>query len=242
VAEVSARELLDLEAGALFTCDLNRRLLKVNEPWDGTAAAPRFFLGRTVDGNLLCRCRYDLSGALVDALEALARDEVPAVEIDETPRHAEEYLRLLPGGRVSQGPGFLVPPLRPSAFSAAGPGNFTLTALTRENIGDFSLPGFEWLRDEIDLVQPCAALVLRGRVVSQCRSVRISPRAHEAGLETLPDFRGRSCALPVTAAWAAAVRERGALPLYSTSRENAASRRVAGKLGLYFFGNTFSVS
>jgi hypothetical protein len=94
---LSARELLDLEAEALFTYAPNRRLLKVNEPWDGTAAAPRVFLGRTVDGNLLCRYRHDLSGALVDALETLARDEVPAVEIEETPRHAEEYLRLLPG-------------------------------------------------------------------------------------------------------------------------------------------------
>jgi hypothetical protein len=33
----------------------------------------------------------------------------------------------------------------------------------------------------------------------------------------------------------------GALPFYSTSRENAASQKVARKMALYYYGNSFSV-
>jgi predicted GNAT family acetyltransferase len=112
--------------------------------------------------------------------------------------------------------------------------------LARENIGNYFIEGFEWLVDEIDLVQPCAALICENRIVSQCRSVRVSPKAHEAGLETLPAFRGRGYALLVTRFWAKAVREMGAVPLYSTSWKNTVSQRVAGKLKLYHYGNTFS--
>lgn len=74
-----------------------------------------------------------------------------------------------------------------------------------------------------------------------CRSVRID-KAHEAGIETLPQYRGRGYALSVLAAWAEAVRETGGLPLYSTFRSNIASQEVARKAGLEKFAEGFHIA
>ena len=62
--------------------------------------------------------------------------------------------------------------------------------------------------------------------------MRITPEVHEAGVETSASARGRGFPPAVVAAWARAVRELGAEPLYSTSWENTASQAVARKLGL----------
>ena len=84
--------------------------------------------------------------------------------------------------------------------------------------------------------RPLVARVVDGRAVAVCASVRITPRAHEAGGETAEAFRGRGYAREMVAAWARAVRAAGAAPLYSTSWRNAASRGVARALGLAPFG------
>ena len=47
-------------------------------------------------------------------------------------------------------------------------------------------------------------------------------------------------AAAVVAAWAAAVRASGRLPLYSTSWDNVASQGVARKLGLVLYGADLS--
>ena len=102
--------------------------------------------------------------------------------------------------------------------------------------------GFEALIAELADWQPFVALIVDGHAVSVCRSVRITPEAHEAGVETLPDFRGRGYAADVAAAWTSRVRAQGAIPLYSTSWENDASQAVARKLHLACYGADFSIS
>jgi len=74
------------------------------------------------------------------------------------------------------------------------------------------------------------------------RSVRITPEAHEAGVETLPGFRGKDYAKDVAAEWARRVRGAGAIPLYSTSWENTASQAVTRKLRLACYGTDFEVT
>jgi RimJ/RimL family protein N-acetyltransferase len=101
--------------------------------------------------------------------------------------------------------------------------------------------GFEALVAELPAWQPFLALVEEGRAVSVCRSVRIIPAAHEAGVETLPDFRGKGYAQDVVAGWARVVQSLGAIPLYSTSWENTASQAVAKKLHLVPYGADFHV-
>jgi hypothetical protein len=237
MTDLSPNKLMNLQVEAGYTHDGDSRLLTVNEPWDGTVPAPRFFLGRAVDGAVIRRYRSDLVSDLVEALEALAASEIPAAGFREKPKHFDEYLEILGGKKFTMGPCFLIPP------GAGPPGENSLPAIpiTPNNIENYSREGFEWLIDEIAVVQPCIACIHQGRIVSQCRSVRISPIAREAGLETLEAFRGRGLASLVTAGWARAVRKTGALPLYSTSWENTASQNVARKMALYYYGNSFTV-
>jgi predicted GNAT family acetyltransferase len=80
-----------------------------------------------------------------------------------------------------------------------------------------------------------------GRAVSVCASVRIAPTAHEAGVETVSDHRRRGHAVAAVRAWAREVETGGALPLYSTSWDNHASRAVAARVGGELFGWEYCV-
>jgi RimJ/RimL family protein N-acetyltransferase len=222
-------------ARALFTHDARSRLLRVNEPGGG-APAPRLFLGRTRAGNLW-RFRADLPETLVAELEALCADEPVGVELRDPPRHAGAYARLLgrhaPVRGVWAGPDY--------RFTEIAEPSAPLAAVTEASAGVLR-GGFEELVAELPDWQPFLAAVVEGRAVSVCRSVRITPVAHEAGVETLPDFRGRGYAADVVAGWARVVRSLGATPLYSTSWENTASQAVAKKLRLAPYGADFHVT
>src|SRR6185436_2661386 len=93
----------------------------------------------------------------------------------------------------------------------------------------------DW-RDEVDERQPFMVAVENGSAVALCSSVRITGAARAAGVETLPAARRRGLASQVVSAWARAVAELGAIPLYSTSWDNVASRAVARRLGMPLIG------
>lgn len=226
------RELMRAHVRALFTHDARARLLSVNEPGGGPPA-PRMFLGRTRAGNVW-RFRADLPESLVEELGALCADEPADAGQRAAPRHAEAYVRLLGTHAhvraAESGPAYCFEgypePARP------------LVVVTQAN-AELLSGGFEKLVDELKDWQPFLALLDGGRAASVCRSVRITREAHEAGVETLHDFRGRGYAADVTAGWARHVRAAGATPLYSTSWENVASQAVAHKLRLARYGADF---
>ncbi|MCS7461549.1 GNAT family N-acetyltransferase [Paenibacillus doosanensis] len=228
----AAHQLMELHVEALFTYDERLRLHTINEPWPGSGPAPRFFLGRTIAGPSLCRIRHDVDDHLAEQLELWSAEESMGMDVERKPRHFENYRQLLQGQRFTMGPCFLV---REGVSPAAD-----AVIVTRDN-AELLRGGFEWLLSEIDYAQPCAAIVRDNRAVSVCRSVRITSRAHEAGLETLEAYRGRGLASEAVAGWAKAVRNKGCLPLYSTSWENRSSRRVASKLSLALYGAHFSI-
>src|SRR5688572_9684404 len=210
---------------ALFTQDAHARLLFVNEPGGGVPA-PRLFLGRTREGNLW-RFRADLPEILIEELEALCVDEPVGKEFHSTPRHIAAYVRLLETHAPVQEP-WMGPAYHfTEYFEPSRP----LLALTETN-PEMLRGGFEELVTELPTWQPFLALVEESRAVSVCRSVRITPAAHEAGIETLSDFRGKGYAKDVVAGWARVVQSMGAMPLYSTAWENTASQAVAKKLHL----------
>jgi RimJ/RimL family protein N-acetyltransferase len=219
----------------LFRCDGHGRTLSVNQ-WDG-GEPPRFYLGRTTRGNV-CRVRADVCERTARELLALVADEPPLAELRSSPLNEEAYVRLLDTGserpRTDSGPAWcvatdVVPARQPVVIDGAN------AELLRGGLED-------WLPD-VPHRQPLMAMLEDGRAVSVCASVRITARTHEAGVETLPAYRGRGHAVNVVAGWAREVRSRG-IPLifYSTGWENTASRQVAAKLGLTVIGADFSIN
>ncbi|HEX7175713.1 MAG TPA: GNAT family N-acetyltransferase [Pyrinomonadaceae bacterium] len=170
-------------------------------------------------------------------METLCADEPPGAEFRSTHRHVEAYVRLLethaPVHRQWAGPAYrfteYLEPSRP------------LLAITETN-AEMLRGGFEELIAELPECQPFVAVVEDGMAVSVCRSVRITSAAHEAGVETLPDFRGKGYAKDAVAGWARLVRSVGATPLYSTSWENTASQALAKKSRLVLYGSDFHVT
>jgi hypothetical protein len=230
------RELLDIHARALFRHDPRARLLSVNEPWGEGAPAPRLYFGRACAGNLW-RLRADLPEGLAAELGTLCADEPKGAGLSGAPRHADAYVRLLGAHgrvrRVEAGPAY--------RFQDYPEPSRALLHVTEAN-AEVLRGGFEELLAELPFAQPFVAVVEEGRAVSVCRSVRVTTAAHEAGVETLPDFRGRGYATDVTAGWARLVRDAGAAPLYSTSWENTASQSVAKRLRLVQYAADFHVT
>jgi len=221
--------LMRLHIDALYTHDDRGRMLRVNEP-SGGGPAPRFFLGRTSRG---CEWRVrddvpeDVVAELAAAVAAEAVGQV-ALAPPNTPTPYESILgRVAPIERIGSGPAYVCPPQLPLDERAV--------RITRRNADLLRERLPAWLGD-VETSQPIFALVVDGNAVSLCASVRITSVAHEAGVDTALAFRGRGYAPAVVSAWAKAVRETGAEPLYSTSWQNVASQAVARKLGLRLFG------
>jgi ribosomal protein S18 acetylase RimI-like enzyme len=194
------------------------------------------FFGRTRAGNLW-RFRADLPENLCEELATLCGDEPVVEELGEPPRYAETYVRLLeqhaPVREIGAGPAY--------QFTENAGQSKSVLLVTEEN-ADVLQGGFEDFVAELPDWQPFVALARNNRAASVCRSARITPEAHEAGVETSPDFRGKGFAQIVTAEWARLVRAAGAMPLYSTGWENVASQTVARKLNLRCYGADFHVS
>jgi hypothetical protein len=224
--------LLRARVAALYHCDHQGRLVSVNQ-WDG-GPAPRFFLMRTPD-NVVCRFRADLPDNLVALLDHLGRQEPTPPGM--LPALYQRYLDVLsaqaPIDRVWAGPAFMCSQdLMPSA---------SVVPISEGN-AELLRSGFShWLPD-VPHRQPFMAVVEKDRAVSICASVRISPAAHCAGVETQNGYRQRGYAASAVAAWATAVRARGATPFYSTSWENHPSQRVAARLELSLVGVDFHIT
>jgi hypothetical protein len=229
-----------LQVDALFESDAHGRLLRWRSP--GSAEPPpRFFLGRTLHGQLW-RFAAGLAPGLVRELARLAALERLDHPLDEPPERLEFLRRRLaehaPIERSWAGPAFRfpasasAPTTEPADADADADGLVLLTPDRVALLGD-ELPA---LAATLAARQPCVAATEGGRVVSACYVATRSALAAEAGVETLPGFRGRGFATRAVAAWAAAVARAGLLPLYSTEWSNRASRALAQRLGLIRYG------
>jgi hypothetical protein len=223
---------MERQVESLFTHDAVGRIVRQNEP-DGPPA-PMFFLGRTALGNIW-RVRHDVPADVAKRLEEIARRELVDAALPERPHYGDEIVGVLGGAMsvtsASGGPAFCFGDEIRAASGVVRIGRST-TALRGE---------FAWLVAELEQRRPCYAVIRDGAAISMCFSSRRSPRAAEAGVETLEAHRGNGYATAVTAAWAQAVREEGLTPLYSTSWDNVASRAVARRLCLIQYGTDWSV-
>ena len=225
--------LIEIQVETLFRAGTDGRLSAVNEP--GMPLAPRFFLGRTRNRNLV-RYRHDLPADLVRILDSLVAAEPVGAALTGEPPVTYDSIRatLQAHGPVRdewRGPAYRFPDaLPPGAFDTPLP----LVEVGANNVGVLEGP-FASLATVLPAILPCVAVVAEGAAVAVCHAARRSARAAEAGVITLPGFRGCGHGSAVVAAWARAVRRTGLLPLYSTSWDNTASRRLAQRLGLVLY-------
>ena len=233
---ISDRELMKIQVEALFTQDESRHLQRINEPSGDGKPAPRFFFGYTKEGSI-CRFRHDLPDNVVAQLKEVAAAEPIPVNSQKIPRNRRQFENILrrhaPIERIWIGPAYRFPQ------HITPPTN--VIQLSFKNAG--LLKGdFAEMVPELNSWQPYLAITEDSRAVSICRSVRLSSHAHEAGVDTLIGYRQRGYATSVVAAWALAVRALNRIPLYSTSWNNAASQRVAQRLGLVQYGVDYHVT
>lgn len=233
------RQWMEIHINTLFQCDPAGRLRCVNEPGPEGAPppAPRFYLGRTSEGNSW-RFRYDLPAEMVAQLELLCQSEPVTADFQALPQNYAAIKTLLasqsPVESEYRGPAYWVPETVTASPAALLLGEATIAV---------AQPHFPWLTsaDPYYAMGPVAAVMVDGRAVSLCFCSRTPGLATEAGLETAAGYRGKGYAGAAVATWAAAVRQRGCRPLYSTSWDNLASQRVATKLGLICYGEDWSL-
>ena len=230
----SHSELMRLHIEALFVHDAEQCMVRVNEP--NGALAPRFFLGRTSDG-IITRVRYDIGQSVREELEAASKEDALGTEEPDSPidptRYEEILARSAPVENVSTGPAFCFPRELPPSVG--------IMLITDRNAHVLEALLAPWFPD-VAASYPLFALTVDGNAVSVCGSVRRTLEADEAGVETVPAYRGHGYAALVVAAWARAVRDLEREPLYSTSWQNETSRAVARKLGLIQFGSDLHIA
>src|SRR5262245_36363216 len=103
-------QLMQIQVDALYRCDADGRLRCVNEP--GEPLAPRFFMGRTSQGNLW-RFRHDLPDQVAQQLEQLCASEPVVGDFPSAPRNYAAIRAALqehaPVGAEYRGPAYRVP-------------------------------------------------------------------------------------------------------------------------------------
>lgn len=226
-------ELMEMQAKALFTYDDNNFMRNIND-LEG-APAPRFFLGRTSDGNVL-RFRHDLPQAIIRKLTNLINTESININLSRDVIILEKIKDILQEHKeiqkIFEGPAYKIP--RGITFPS------DVIKITNDNV-QLLENSFGYMLSELHFLEPCYAKFVDGNAVSICFSSRIADASHEAGVETRSDFRGKGYAAQVVAAWAADIYKINRIPTYSTSWDNTASQSVAKKLECDLYGIDLSI-
>lgn len=237
---LSDLQLIDIQVSALFACDADGRLRYIAEPGYAEAEldpAPRLWMGRTTSGNRW-RFRHDLPEDLMRDLDELCRAEPIAVNLADPPVQADAIRAVLqayaPIVEEVRGPAYWIPDAVPVPDAAV---------LISEANAELLDAHFPWKRTSRAGITtgPVTATVVDNRAVSICYCARLNDQAAEAGVETAESVRGHGYAGAAVAAWAATIRQRGLLPLYSTSWDNYASQGVARKLGAVCYGEDWTL-
>jgi hypothetical protein len=223
-------------AATLFDIDADGRLTILNEPEPDPA--PRLFVARA-RGTALLRLRADVPAGVAGRCERAVED-LPRWDGDESDGTAYSALRealagMGPVTAESCGPAFRFPA---DPAGCTDDGTLVIDGTTAHLLE----PHFPYTRSVLAARAPVVGVVRDGAVVSACFCARRRPAACEAGVATIEAFRGRGLATVAVRAWRRAAEAAGMTPLYSTSWDNLASRRVAARLGLVAYCETLSLT
>ncbi|MGE6402513.1 GNAT family N-acetyltransferase [Bacillus cereus] len=224
---LSELELIAIQAEVLFVHNQVGKMICVNE--QGNSKAPRFFLGRTREGNIK-RYHYNLDSEMISKIEKLILECSNHIEIAKIIKvlNDERTVENIWVGSAYMFPNNLNKPTR-------------AIQITEKN-KEFLRENFPNLIEQMEWRQPYFAIVENEQVVSICCSARSSPEASEASVETLAEFQGNGYGSDVVTAWAISVKEEKRIPLYSTSWENFSSQAVARKLKLIKYGMNLHIT
>ncbi|HEY1015206.1 MAG TPA: hypothetical protein VGE07_21045 [Herpetosiphonaceae bacterium] len=233
-------ELLELRADLLFVTDASGRLRFHAEPGypeDELDPAPRLWLGRTRAATSW-RFRRDLSADLIAVLEPLCQAVPPLADpADPAPWAApirEALGAVAPVAAEERGPAYWIPPAPVPPIASI------VTEATAHVLERF----FPWKRSSRlgFAAAPLCATIIDDVAVAICHCARLTDAAAEAGVETAASERGKGYSRAAVAGWAAALRQGGRQPLYSTSWDNLASQGVARSLEMDWYGEDWSVT
>lgn len=217
------------------------------------APGPLLYLAGCDSGNVVC-IREDIGEETARAIEALAEDEPPLRDRDSTPVHSDDYVDLLSReAKVQQWNSGLVYTF-PDDFRYNHDVNLVRSDTPEGDrlVARFAEQGMpeelvaQGFVDTSEFWAPWCMAFDGDEIASIAFTVGRGPASAdvsaEAGVNTMPRFRGRGFASAATAGWASHHSIRGRTLFYSTQRANAASQRVAERLGLRFIGASFTVT
>ncbi|MQA00469.1 MAG: GNAT family N-acetyltransferase [Dehalococcoidia bacterium] len=230
----SALDLASMHFESLYELDAVGRLAGIREP--GAGPPPRFALVRTAEGHRSL-VRGDVSLDVASRLRILVEAEPPLAASLELPVQREAFRAALeaqaPVGSEYAGPAFELPE------DLDAPRDAVRIVETDAHLLERYFEGpMRHLADR----DPVFAVIEDDCAVAVCQSARRPSRGIEAGVMTAEGYRRRGYAARVVAAWAAEIRARGHVPLYSTWRANEASRATAARLGARLYGVDFSLT
>jgi hypothetical protein len=237
----TAWDLIQIHAAALFVSDAAGRLrfnADPGYPEDELDPAPRFWMGRT-DQGITWRVRADLPNELVQTLNTIGQTVLPAPDRTGLPPQTDAIRAAIqahaPITEEWSGPAYWIPALLPAPAS---------TVLITPDTAHLLAAHFPWkqTRRALHAAGPLVATLADDRAVAICYCARLTAIAAEAGVETAESARGRGYGRAAVAGWAAAVRQQGILPLYSTSWDNLASQGIARSLGMIAYADTWSLT
>ncbi len=242
------REALEIHVETIFVFDELGRIVRNTDPDRG--AGPRLYLGGCDAGNVV-RLRNDVGAKTAQAVETMVADEPPLGARDSVPTHLDDYVELLgaevPVEERGLGVNYCFPPDFVYEHDVTIVSS-DMPEVERVSLGvaaDQVLPeplvaiGFSTVAK---LWTPWCVALLHGEIASLVQTVRIGPTGAEAGVDTVPNLRGRGLAAAATAGWAALPSLRGRSLFYSTGVTNKSSQRVTERLGLRFIGASFSLT
>ncbi|MED0984706.1 GNAT family N-acetyltransferase [Bacillus paramycoides] len=225
--KLSELELIAIQAEVLFVHNQVGRIKSVNE--HGNLKEPRFFLGRTREGNIT-RYHYNLHSETVNEIGKLISERSNHIEIAKIIKILNEERAV---ENIWMGPTFMFP------NNLNKP---TRTIRITEKNKELLRESFPNLIEQMEWRKPYFAIVENEKVVSICCSARSTPIASEASVETLSEFQGKGYGSDVVTAWAISIQEEKRIPLYSTAWDNFASQAVARKLKLSNYGMNLHIT
>lgn len=217
---------MEMHINVLFKHNEVGEITLINEP--PYEIAPRFYIGSTKKGNVK-RFLKGLKSEDLNELEKVfdTNDSIPLVNIIQilNKDHHIDSLWI--------GPAYVFQTVDKISSKA-----IKITEANKQCL----LPNFPYTYEELELKEPCYAVIENDMAISICCSARQSDEAAEASVHTLENFRGKEYGLIVSNAWAADVQSQGRTALYSTSWDNYASQAVSRKLKLVQYGTDIHFS